>query len=169
MGWAQNEIDWLLLKRGPYFQLLASKWHLIASKYPRFAVPWKWRFSAKPFYRNARLPMEKPKKIVKILISIRNRIIHEVCGHTCWPKLRSATTAQQSCRILQWLGLYLPLQYFCMIQLLGETQALTRIQRMEQNPIEKEPRGWLWSLHWHQSLFEWGQQRLWGSLSCRFG
>ena len=87
--------------------------------------------------------------------------------HTCWPRLRSATTAQQSCRILQWLGLYLPLQYFCMIQLLEETQALTRIQRMEQNPIEKEPRGWPQSLHWHQSLFEWGQQLLWSSVSCR--
>ena len=29
---------------------MVSKWHLIASKYPNFAVPWNWQFLAKPFF-----------------------------------------------------------------------------------------------------------------------
>jgi len=43
-------LDWILVSLGLNFHFLASKWHLIASKYPKFAVPWKWRFPAKPFY-----------------------------------------------------------------------------------------------------------------------
>ena len=43
-------LDWILVRIGLNFHFLASKWHLIASKYPKFAVPWKWRFPARPFY-----------------------------------------------------------------------------------------------------------------------
>ena len=42
--------DWILVRIGQDFHFLASKWHLIASKCPKFAVPWKWRFPARPFY-----------------------------------------------------------------------------------------------------------------------
>ena len=44
-------LDWILVRICLNFHFLASKWHLIASKYPKFAVPWKWRFPARPFYR----------------------------------------------------------------------------------------------------------------------
>ena len=43
-------LNWILVRICLNFHFLASKWHLIASKYPKFAVPWKWRFSAKPFF-----------------------------------------------------------------------------------------------------------------------
>ena len=43
-------LERILLIICPNFPFLASKWHLIASKYPKFAVPWKWRFPAKPFF-----------------------------------------------------------------------------------------------------------------------
>ena len=43
-------LDWIPVRIGLHFPFLASKWHLIASKYPKFAVPWKWRFPAKPFF-----------------------------------------------------------------------------------------------------------------------
>ena len=43
-------LDSILVRICLNFHFLASKWHLIASKYPKFAVPWKWRFPARPFY-----------------------------------------------------------------------------------------------------------------------
>ena len=42
-------LDWILARISLNFHFLVSKWHLIASKYPKFAVPWKWRFPARPF------------------------------------------------------------------------------------------------------------------------
>ena len=43
-------LDWIPARISLNFHFLVSKWHLIASKYPKFAVPWKWRFPARPFY-----------------------------------------------------------------------------------------------------------------------
>ena len=49
--------DWILLRIGPNVQFKVSKWHLIASKYPKFAGPLKGQFPAKPFIsKRYRLP-----------------------------------------------------------------------------------------------------------------
>ena len=46
-------MPWLIIKVIlKYVQLLASKWHLIASKYPKLAETWNWHFSANPFFSN---------------------------------------------------------------------------------------------------------------------
>ena len=42
--------DWILLRKGKNVPYPTSKWHLSASKCPKFAVPWNGQFSAKPFF-----------------------------------------------------------------------------------------------------------------------
>ena len=70
-------LDWILVRISLNFHFLASKWHLIASKYPKFAVPWKWRFPARPFcsqmqWAKNEIGLDSSQNLSKISISSLN-------------------------------------------------------------------------------------------------